>query len=62
VDLDRVNGKRRQKRIRFEAHITTKKKAEAELARTVTEINGGEFLPSSFRFAGEFPEPPSAGK
>jgi integrase len=47
VDLDRLNGKRQQKRIRFEVHITTKKKAEAELARTVTEINGGEFLPPS---------------
>lgn len=47
VDLDRVNGKRSQKYVRLDAAITTKKKAEAELARIVTEINGGEFVPPS---------------
>jgi integrase len=47
IDLDRVNGKRSQKYIRLEAAITTKKKAEAEVARIVTEINTGEFIPPS---------------
>ena len=47
LDLDRVNGKRAQKYVRLESVITTKKKAEVELARMVTELNSGEFVPPS---------------
>ena len=44
VDLDRVDGKRQQKRIALERSVTTKKKAEAELSRIITELNNGEFI------------------
>jgi hypothetical protein len=46
VDLERVNGKRKQKRILLDP-VITKKKAEAELARILTELNSGEFVAPS---------------
>jgi integrase len=47
VDLDRENGKRQQKYVRLERQITTKKKADVELNRIITELNSGEFVPPS---------------
>lgn len=47
VDLDRENGKRQQKYVRLEPHVTTKKKADVELNRIINELNSGEFVPPS---------------
>lgn len=44
VELDRINGKRKQKRIALEPSVTTKKVAERELARIITEMHSGEYV------------------
>ncbi len=57
VELDRVNGKRQQKRIALDPSIKTKKAAEAELARITTEMHSGRYvMPSNVTMTDLFRE------
>lgn len=44
LDLDAINGGRCQRRVTFDRSIKTKKAAEVELARILTEIHTGDFV------------------